>query len=158
LDEEDPMALDVWSDEITIARPLRQVTAFAFDPANDPTWIGGIREARLEGQPPVRVGSRVRRVARFLGHRILYVMEVTELADGRMHMHAVRAPFPMDVTYEFKADDATGGGRTRARIRIQGETGGYYRLAGPLLPGMVRRSVTGDLRRLKRIVESDPPP
>jgi hypothetical protein len=91
-------------------------------------------------------------VARFLGQRIVYVMDVVELSDGRMRMHAVEAPFPMDVTYEF----TPAGVRTNARIRVQGDPGGYYRLAGPLLPGMVRRSVTGDLRRLKRLVESKP--
>jgi hypothetical protein len=143
----------VWSDEVAIARPAEEVTGFAFDPTNDPAWIGGIREAELQGPRPVRVGSRVRRVARFLGQRILYVMDIVELTDGRMRMHAVEAPFPMDVTYEF----TPAGGRTKARIRIQGHPSGYYRLAGPLLPGMVRRSVTGDLRRLKRIVESKAP-
>jgi hypothetical protein len=148
------MPLDVWSHDVTIARPVEQVTAFAFDPANDPAWIGGIREAELQGDRPIAVGSRVRRVARFLGQRIVYVMDVTELTDGRMRMHSVEAPFPMDVTYEFTPDGTASGGRTRARIRVQGDPGGYYRLAGPLLPGMVRRSVTGDLRRLKRIVEA----
>jgi hypothetical protein len=39
-------------------------------------------------------------------------------------------------------------------IRVEGEPGGLYRLAGPFLPGMVRRSVVGDLRRLKAILES----
>ena len=68
-----------------------------------------------------------------------------------MAMHAIESPFPMDVTYEFEP----GGGGTRARIRRAGRA---RRLpaAGPLLPGMVRRSVTGDLRRLKQTLEGAP--
>ena len=41
------MKIDVWSDTIDIARPPDDVTGYAFDPANDPAWIGGIRTAQL---------------------------------------------------------------------------------------------------------------
>jgi hypothetical protein len=105
----------------------------------------------LETPAPIGEGSRVRRLATFLGQRIPYVMEVRSLTPAReMVMHAVESPFPMDVTYRF---EPAGPNRTRARIRVAGTPGGYYRLAGPLLPGMVRRSVTSDLRRLKAQLE-----
>lgn len=42
------------------------------DHRNDPAWIGGISESELLGDPPIAVGSRVRRVASFLGRRIEY--------------------------------------------------------------------------------------
>jgi hypothetical protein len=78
-------------------------------------------------------------------------MDVTELVPGRrLAMHAVRSPFPMDVTYEL----APSGRGTRATIRIQGEARGMYGLLGPLTPVMVRRSVQADLRRLKRALEA----
>jgi hypothetical protein len=64
-------------------------------------------------------------------------------------MHAIRSPFPMDVTYEL----APASGGTRASIRIRGEARGVYGLLGPLTPLMVRRSVQSDLGRLKRAVE-----
>ena len=67
-------------------------------------------------------------------------------------MHAIRSPFPMDVTYEL-ASSATG---THASIRIQGQAGGIYGLLGPFTPIVVRRSVQSDLHRLKRAVEADP--
>ena len=146
------MAIDVWSDSIDIARPVTEVTAFAFEPDNDPTWIGGISAARLETPRPVAIGSRVRRVASFRGRRIDYVLEVRELTPVRMHMHAVESPFPMVVTYEFEPR----GDRTVARIRVQGEPSGFYRLAGPLIGRQVRTSITNDLRTLKRIVETPP--
>jgi hypothetical protein len=103
--------------------------------------------------PPVRQGSRIRRVATFLGRRIDYVMEVVIFEPGRrMAMHAIESPFPMDVTYEFQP---TAPGRTRARIRVQGETGGAYGFAGPLLAAVVRRSIRNDVRALKRVTESN---
>ena len=144
------MTLDVTATE-TIATDPDRVFDYATDPAHDPVWIGGISQAELLGEPPVGKGSSVRRVASFMGRRIEYVLEVAELEPGaRLAMRSVRSPFPMAVTYTFEpASDGT-----RMSIRVEGEPGGLYRLAGPFLPGMVRRSVVGDLRRLKAILES----
>lgn len=143
------MALDEVA-EIRIARPADEVAAYMFDPANDATWISGISEAEPLGPPRVSVGSRVRRRASFLGRRIDYVMEVVALDPGRrLAMHAVEAPMPMDVTYEV--DPAPDG--AVARVRVQGDAGGLYRLASPLVSAQVGRSIGGDVRRLKSILE-----
>jgi hypothetical protein len=75
--------------------------------------------------------------------------------DRHVEMHALRSPFPMDVDYHLEPID--GGRRTRASIRIRGDARGIYgALPGPLLGLMVRRSVQGDLKRLKGIVERGP--
>jgi hypothetical protein len=47
------------------------------------------------------------------------------------------------------------GRATRASIRIRGEARGMYGLPGALLGPMVRRSVAGDLRRLRKIFERE---
>ena len=52
------MTLDITA-EVEIGRPPAEVGAYAMDPANDPTWIGGIREARLITPAPIDAGSRV---------------------------------------------------------------------------------------------------
>jgi Polyketide cyclase / dehydrase and lipid transport len=144
------VALDVTAEQSIDVDPGRAF-AYATDPKNDPVWIGGISEAELLGDPPLEKGSAVRRLASFMGRRIEYVLEVAELEPGaRLAMRSLRSPFPMAVTYSF--EPAAGG--TVMRIRVEGEPGGMYRLAGPLLPGMVRRSVASDLRRLKAILES----
>jgi len=57
-------------------------------------------------------------------------------------MRSVKGPFPMRVRYEF--EDADGG--TRVRIRIQGGATTFYRLAAPLISGIVKRNVQNDLR------------
>ena len=143
------MALDETA-EIHISHPADEVAAYMFDPANDPRWISGISEAEALGATPVSVGSRVRRRASFLGRRIDYVMEVVALDPGRrLAMHAVEAPMPMDVTYEV--EPATQG--AIARVRVQGDAGGFYRLAGPLVSAQVGRSIGGDVKRLKGILE-----
>lgn len=144
------MALDETA-EVRIARPADEVAGYMFDPANDPAWISGISEAEPLGPLPIAVGSRVRRRASFLGRRIDYVMEIVALEPGRrLAMHAVEAPMPMDVTYEVEPahDGAV------ARVRVQGDAGGLYRVAGPLISAQVSRSIGGDVRRLRGLLEA----
>ena len=155
------MALDVDA-EVVIDRTREEVASYAMDPANDPVWIGGIKSARMITDPPLGIGTRVERVASFLGKRIEYVLEVVEYEPAeRIAMRSVKGPFPMHVTYVFlPAPDGTA-----AQIRVQGESVGFYSIAGPLLSKAVRRNITNDLKGLKKILEtgdsgapSQPPP
>jgi uncharacterized membrane protein len=134
----------------TIDRPREEVAAYLRDPANDTTWIGGLRSARLLTPEPVAVGSQVERVAGFLGRRVHYVNEVTELTGDRLVMRSVRSPFPMRVTYgHSQASD----GATEVSVRVEGSAGRFYALAAPLLGLAVRRSIARDLRNLKQVLE-----
>ena len=143
------MSIDVTA-QVAIHRARGEVAAYMIDPANDPTWIGGVREVRMETPPPLRAGSRVARVASFLGRRVEYVNEVTELDPGRvLDMRSVKAPFPMRVTYSFEDDGAA----TIVRNRVRGDPGGFYALFGPLLAPLVKRSVQRDLERLRDVLE-----
>jgi uncharacterized membrane protein len=138
--------------ETVVERPRADVATYVTDWRNDPSWIGALRDVRLETEGPLGVGSRVARVASFLGRRIEYVNEVAEYEpDSRLVMRSVKAPFPMTVTYEF--EDA-GDAATHVRIRAQGDASGFYRLAGPLLDRAVARGIRGDLERLKRVLEA----
>ncbi len=137
--------------EARIDRPRPVVARYATDWRNDPVWIGAIGDARLVTDAPFGIGSRVARVVTFLGRRMEYVNEVVELEpDARLVMRSVKGPFPMTVTYEF--EDADRG--TLMRIRAQGDASGFYRLAGPVLSRAVKRSIAGDLARLKAALES----
>jgi Polyketide cyclase / dehydrase and lipid transport len=141
--------LDV-SVETLISRARHEVASYVIDNRNDPLWIGGISRSELEGPPPIQIGSRVRRVASFLGKRIEYVNEVVRLEpDTILEMHSVRSPFPMRITYEFIEE----GHATLTKVRVQGDTRPYFRLAAPIMRRMVRRSVSRDLSSLKTLLE-----
>jgi hypothetical protein len=56
----------------------------------------------------------------------------------------------MRVAYAFEE----AGDGTLVRIRVQGESGGFYSLAAPLMSRAVKRNITGDLAALKRLLES----
>ena len=58
----------------------------------------------------------------------------------------------MEVSYRFQE---TPNG-TLARIHVQGEASGFYsKIAGPLMSQAVKRSITKDLKTLKRLLESN---
>jgi hypothetical protein len=145
------MAIDVTA-SVRIEAPPSAVAAVEFDPARDPEWIGGVDRVEHVTPPPIALQSQVRRIGGFLGRPIEWVMRIDVLEpDRHVGMHALKSPFPMDVDYVLEPLDD--GHATQASIRIRGEGKGMYGLPGPLLGPMIRRSVTGDLRRLKRIVE-----
>jgi hypothetical protein len=136
----------------TIRRDREVVADYVFDNRNDPVWIGGISESELLGDQPIGVGSDVRRVASFMGRRIDYILRVQEMERGRhLMMRSVKAPFPMVVTYVFA--DAEDDRATVASVRVEGEPGLMYRIAGPLLERQVRGSVRADLEKLKGLLE-----
>jgi hypothetical protein len=146
------MSIDV-RETIVIQSPRRSVAAYAMDPGNDTRWIGGIKEVAWVTEPPLRVGSRVRRVARFLGRGIDYVLEVVALEpEAQVVMKSVKSPFPMVVTYTF----ASQGAATEAGVRVQGGSGLLFRLASPLMARQVSANLRGDLGRLKQLLEAAP--
>jgi hypothetical protein len=136
--------------EVIIRKPRAEVAAFMFDPARDAQWTGGVVEVRPLTEGLLRTGSRVERVSRFMGKTFPYLVEVTDSAPESFVQMKVDKPFPMNIRYELE-DVAEG---TRARIRCSGEARGFFRIAGPLMNRMVKKSITEDLERLKACVET----
>jgi uncharacterized protein YndB with AHSA1/START domain len=131
------MSIDVTA-EVTIDKDPQAVWDFMTDPTHEPEWIGGLKTSKLQGDPPLGEGSRVERVASFLGRRIHYVNEVTELDPPHvLDMRSVVAPFPMRITYTIDGNTV--------RNRVQG---GGTRLMAPF----VRRNIQRDLNRLRDLL------
>jgi uncharacterized protein YndB with AHSA1/START domain len=138
--------------EIEIARPREEVAAYASDPDNATAWYENIERVEWKTEPPLTVGSRVAFVARFVGRRLAYTYEITELVPGeRLVMRTADGPFPMETTYTW-ADDGRGG--TRMKLRNRGEPSGFSKVAAPMMASAIRRANHRDLERFKQILES----
>lgn len=146
------MAIDVTA-SVTIGRPVDEVAAWVMDPANDLKWIRALSDSHRTGEVASGAGMRVSRTAKMLGRPMTYVTEVVEFEPRRMVMKTVEGPFPMVVTYSF--EDA-GAGQARVNVRNQGGTGLVFTLFGPLIGWMVNSRVKGDLKQMKRVLESGP--
>ena len=137
---------------IEIDRPRSRTAAFACDPDNATEWYQNIKAVEWKTPRPLAVGSRIAFVANFLGRRLAYTYEVTELVPGeRFVMRTAQGPFPMKTTYTW--EDRPGGG-TRMTLRNQGRPTSFARIAGPVMAAAVRRANRKDLRRLKQILEA----
>ena len=136
------MPIDVTA-RTTISKDIQAIWEFMTDPAREPEWIGGLKTSRLETDPPLRHGSRVERVAGFLGKKIEYVNEVTVHDPPHvLEMRSVKAPFPMHITYTVH-DDGTVTNRVQGGGRLQS-----------LMSPMVKRNIQRDLERLKQLIEA----
>jgi hypothetical protein len=144
------MAVDVTT-EIVIERPCEQVAAYAGDPSHAPEWYANISSVRWQTPPPVRAGSRMDFVARFLGRTLAYTYEVVEHSANRMVMRTAQGPFPMETTYTWRPEGAS---KTRMTLRNRGEPAGFAKITAPVMAAAMRRANDKDLARLKRILES----
>ena len=145
------MQVDVQT-AIEIDRPRVRTAAYACDPDNATEWYQNIKAVEWKTPRPLAVGSRIAFVANFLGRRLAYTYEVTELVPGeRFVMRTAQGPFPMKTTYTW--EDRPGGG-TRMTLRNQGRPTSFARIAGPVMAAAVRRANRKDLRRLKQILEA----
>ena len=138
--------------EIDVARPREEVAEYAADPDNATAWYENIERVEWKTEPPLTVGSRLAFVARFVGRRLAYTYEITELVPGeRLVMRTADGPFPMETTYTW-ADDGRGG--TRMKLRNRGEPSGFSKVAAPMMASAIRRANRRDLERFKQILES----
>jgi len=145
------LPVDVLTD-IVIDRPVAAVSSYSGDPTNAPQWYANIRSVEWRTPPPTTVGSKIDFVAQFLGRRLAYTYEVTELVPGeRMVMRTAQGPFPMETTYTWEPAGAS----TRMTLRNRGEPAGFSKVAAPFMTATVRRANRKDLSRLKTILERD---
>ena len=143
------MGVDV-RPEVLVRRPRAKVAAFMFDPANDLRWTGGITSSRPAQPGPLVAGAKVERTARFLGRTFTYGYVVTEHKPDRLVELKVDRPFPMLVRYEL-ADAPEG---TLVAIHAVGTPGRFFGWATPVMTRQVRKSISGDLGRLRAALEN----
>ena len=137
--------------ETVIRRPREEVAAYAGDPSHAPEWYANISSVEWRTPPPVSVGSRLDFVATFLGRRLAYTYEVTDLVPGeRLVMRTAQGPFPMETTYTWQSLDADS---TRMTLRNRGRPAGFSTLVAPFMAAAVRRANRADLANLRTLLE-----
>lgn len=137
--------------EIVVNRPVSEVFAYVTDVSNLAEWQGGVVEARQVSEGPVGVGTRFTEVRKFLGRRIESALEVTEHEpDRRFSLNVASGPVPFEVRHTFEAID----GGTRIRVEGEGEPGGFFKMAEPLVARQAKRTFEHDFATLKDILEA----
>jgi uncharacterized protein YndB with AHSA1/START domain len=134
---------------LVIERPPAEVFAYTTDPANEPEWQATLLEARSDG--PVQQGAHITEVRKFLGRRMESEVEVTAYEpDRRFAVKVLSGPVPFDLEQTLEPTDRG----TSVKVILEGEPGGFFKLAEPLVERAVRRQIRADFEQLKDILEA----
>lgn len=134
----------------TINRPVDKVFNFITDPANNARWQEGLVESRMGSSGPMRVGSQVIDVRKFLGRQIESTLEITALEPNKKFAQKViSGPLPFEVIMTFNG----AGDETTIDLLAQGEPGGLFKLAEGMVQKQLQSQLEGDAERLKRALE-----
>ena len=136
---------------ITIARPAADVWEYLTDPEKVEQWQVSAVEIRKESEGPMNVGSKLTDVRKFLGRRMELEMEVTEFEpERRFAIRAASGPFPFESRQTLSAAD----GSTTVDVTLEGNPGGFFKLAAPLVQHRAERQLETDLETLKDLLEA----
>jgi hypothetical protein len=137
--------LDVSVTEFMKASP-EAVRRIMFDARQDPRWMAAVRtvEPLSDLSSP---GARVRRTGRFLGRKLLWTTRLISSSPNHQDLDIIDGPMRGTVTYRIEVS----GTGSVVSIRSTGEAPRFAPRA--LVAWGMRRSLTADLARLRRLVE-----
>lgn len=136
---------------IWINRPPEDVFDFFVDFSQAARWRQYVESMALVGEPPVRVGSRVRTTIALMGNRHTLDLEVLALERPSLWRHRTfETDFNGYIEYRFEADRDG----TRVTMTIEAKPNGLYGwLALPIMWLRRTRPYTEQLPQLKRVME-----
>ena len=139
------------TESVVIERPVAEVFTFAGTYENDPRWRAGVLEMRQDPPGSPSIGTMTREVMRVFGRRQVTVAKIVEYEPNEMAaFESVEGPVPVR---GYRAFEATDGG-TRFTYELSAEPRPLYRLIAPILVAGLRRQVSGDLQKLKALLEA----
>ena len=135
---------------MVINRPIADVFAYLTEIENEPQWQSGVVEAHKDSEGPPAVGQPGTEVRQFLGRRMESTYEITAYEpDTKFGFKVVSGPIPMDGCYTLQSVE----GGTTVTLAIQGEVGGFFKLAEAMVGRMASRQIQADFDNLKDLLE-----
>jgi uncharacterized protein YndB with AHSA1/START domain len=138
---------------VEIDRPPQEVFAYVSDMARHPEWQEKLLTATVEGEGPIRVGTRVKQTRRVGGGTRTFTLEVTEHdPPNRLAFRGIDGPVRPQGKITFEPLD--GGQRTRYSAQLDFEGRGPGVLFAPLVRRDARKQLPDSLQRLKQKLEA----
>ncbi len=140
--------------EITVHvnRPVAEVFKYMDDPTKLPEWNSIVEEA-TPSETPVKVGTRVRSRARFLGRKIDSTFEVIEHEPNKRFVQKTDKPFSFKLTNTFEPE----GDGTKVVAAFEGEPGGFFKLGEQILTRIAKKQFQAQLDTAKELLEAHVP-
>jgi uncharacterized membrane protein len=138
-------------ESVTIDRPVGEVFTYLADIERQPEWVSSLLESAKSSDEPTGEGTKYRQQAKILGRRFESTNEIT--AYQPPHVYEFQAEHgPMHVRMRFTLTPE--GERTRLVQVADGESGGFFKLADPIVARTMRKQLQADLETLKTMLES----
>jgi carbon monoxide dehydrogenase subunit G len=135
-----------------INRPLSKVFAAMEDFEKIPHWNPGVTEVRRADEGPVKVGSTVVYVGKFLGRSFESSSQYVEyVPNERSATRTISGPFHLEIENTFEAVD----GGTRLTSTFRGESRGFFKLAEPVVVRLTKRQFETATENFKELLEAD---
>jgi uncharacterized membrane protein len=137
-------------ESVTIDRPVEEVFAYLADIEKQPEWVSSLLESTKSSDEPTGEGTKYRQKAKILGRRFESTNEVT--AYEPPHVYEFQATSgPMHVRIRFTLTSE--GQETRVLEVAEGESGGFFKLADPIIARTMKKQLQADLETLKTMLE-----
>ncbi len=137
---------------VVISRPVEEVFAFATNPENDSLWQTGGQDMGTAYDGPMRVGAKAQGESQYLGRRFEWTSEVTEYEPNKKLKTEIA--FGSILAKIGTVFDPVEGG-TKVTMDIEGEVGGFFKLAEPIVVRIIQRDFETSLANLKDILEAE---
>lgn len=136
---------------VVINRPVEEVFDYIIDPTKESEWQEGVIEAGYsQGSSEPGVGAEMFEKRKFMGRDMVSKVKVTEFeANKKFVGKVVEGPVPFEITQTFQPVD----GGTKVTIVLEGEPGGFFKLAKGPVQKQVQSQIVADFERAKKILE-----
>jgi carbon monoxide dehydrogenase subunit G len=136
---------------LVINRPIEEVFGFISNAENLPLWRASALEVKRTSSEPPGIGSVFKARFSFLGRPFDGDLKIIAHEPHEKYgTKVIGGPFPLEARYTLKP--ARSG--TQLTLVIEGEPGGFFKLAEPLVVSLAKRSYESDLHNLKDLLEA----
>jgi carbon monoxide dehydrogenase subunit G len=127
------------------------VFGFISNAENLPIWRASALEIKRTSSEPPGIGGVFKARFSFLGRPFDGDLKVIAHEPPEKYgTKVVGGPFPLEARYTLEP----AGNGTQLTLVIEGEPGGFFKLAEPLVVSLAKRSYESDLHNLKDMLEA----
>jgi len=135
---------------VHIDKPAADVFSFVSDFANDAKWQSGVVRSEQTSAGPLGKGTTGQTVQKFMGRELKNDLEVTTFEPPkRFGAKTTSGP----VQFEVMCTLEEMGGGTHMTVHMEGEPGGFFKVAEGMVKNELNKSLDTDLAKLKQMLE-----
>jgi carbon monoxide dehydrogenase subunit G len=134
-----------------IKAPVEKVFEFMNNPEKELLWRPELIEMEQISEGPPNVGTTYREVTEFMGKKMETTAEITEYVPNKISsMKSTSGPISFELRGKFEPVE----GGTRVTMEIEGEIGGFFKVAESVVIKIAKKQMEKQFERLKTLLEA----